>query len=246
MPNDEAARARAEQKVNNAHQGDNDARQNRNDTAQAAAKKELAQTQTNLEQGDTNAAQGITNADQLDTNTAQGVTNAEQGDTNSAQEVTNTEQLDVNAAIRETIKLLANSVDANTVSMEAVSGALKENLELYARIDVRLTEAEHKTNKTERHAIAIEAKSDSRAGTFRRMWAMLVVMLLVIGLGGFGLNAYRTKQLCMQRNEANSSNTLLVQEDVNMLLAKDPTNPALPGLQRYLTRSVQVNCGGFL
>lgn len=217
MPNDDAARARAEQEENNAHQGNNDARQNRNDTAQ---------------QANVNEEQVRTNQDQGDTNTAQGITNADQGITNSA--------------IRETIKLLGWSVDANTASMEAVSKALEENLKLYTKIDVRLTDAENKTNETARRAAEIEAKSDKRASTYRRLWGTLAVAVLVVGVGGFGLNAYRTRQLCNQRNLANASNTLLVQEDVAMLLAKDPTNAALPGLQRYLTRSVQVDCSGFL
>jgi len=130
--------------------------------------------------------------------------------------------------------------------MEAVATSLEENLRLYTRIDARLTEAEKKTVETERRAIEIEAKSDRRASTYRRLWGTLAVMLLIVGVGGFALNSYRTEQLCMQRNEANANNTELIQERVNTLSAANPLDPALPSLNRFLDRSVPIDCGNLL
>lgn len=242
MPNDETARARAEQEVNNAHQGDNDARQVRNDSAQVAAEQEPTQAQTNLEQAQTNVGQGATNTAQEVTNTEQLDTNAAQGDTNIAQGITNTEQLNTNDSIRETIKLLAKSVDANTASMEAVSNALRENLELYTKIDARLTDAESRTVRNEQHAAQIEETSDRRTDTFRRMWITLAVTVLTVGLGGFSLNAYQTRQLCIQRNEASASSTQLVQEQFDKLTAVNPNDLSLLSLSRFLDRSTPVNC----
>lgn len=261
MPINENDRARTgEQDVNNAHQKDNDVRQTRND---AKANTNTAQGDINSAQGATNDTQADTNSDQVDTNNAQGVTNAEQGDTNAAQGVTNTaqeatnsDQLDINLDVQETItgmregetkrlvgmrvladnnvvmlqtvRLLGQSLDANTKSLTAVSKALDDN---------------------QKYTESIEAKSDSRASIFKKMWILLFVIGLVGSLGLFELNSYRTDQLCEARNDLNQNNVDIINLSIDRLMEQEQTADTVDSLARlrdYVSKSAQVNCGDLI
>jgi hypothetical protein len=208
-----------DQEVNNARQKANDAMQGRNDAQASSSRREQAQT----------------NKDQATTNNAQGVTNSDQDYTNSAQAQTNLDQLSTNDSIHETIRLLHRSVDALTVSMEAVSTSLEENSKIYAR----LTVAEDRTKDTARRATAIEVQSNARAGKFMRLWVTMLIVVLLIGGGGFVLNAYRTRQLCDQRNDQNFSNSILVQDALSRLPANSDARQAY---QDFLMRSAPLDC----
>jgi hypothetical protein len=218
VPSDEP-RATGDQALNDARQNANDAMQGRNDAQASSSRREQART---------NADQATTNSDQGDTNTAQGLTNDAQGETNAAQAV-------ANETIHETIRLLHRSVDALTVSMEAVSASLEENSKIYAR----LTVAEDRTKETARRATAIEVQSNARAGKFMRLWVTLLLVVVLVGGGGFALNAYRTRQLCEQRNDANLSNSTLIQDALSRLPAE---SQARASYMDFLARSVQIDC----
>lgn len=227
MPSDDDARIRAiEQDSNNAHQGSNDAQQGRNNAQQDASGK--VQESTNVDQAKTNTAQAKTN-------TAQGETNTEvHGKLQELKVLISSDS----SGVLETIRLLAISVDANTVSMEAVAESLRENLSQYAKIDARFEHIEHK-------AAEIEDSFARQANTAKKMGIISFCILLIIAVGGFGLNAYRTKELCVQRNETNALSTAMIQDDVSALLLSDPGNARLPALQKFLAATVPVDCGSF-
>lgn len=247
MPIDESARARAgEQEVNNAHQKDNDVRQTRND---AKANTDVEQAKTNANQGTTDTTQKDINSAQGDTNDTQADTNSDQLDTNIAQGITNSGQLDINTEVKdsiaavkegvsqttstsmlilETVRELSASMNANTGSLKAVSAALQENQE---------------------YTESIEAKSDSRASIFKKMWILLFVIGLVGSLGLFELNSYRTAQLCEARNDLNQNNVNIINLSIDRLMEQEQTADTVDSLSRlrdYVSKSAPVNCGDLI